>query len=97
MDVSISLEVQRDLAAGFFAAVRGGLIDFRAIDDGLGGASPLPDGTADWDHDVYRYEGSLGYRVARNAGLLLSAYQQIQVEADDGDQRLVGLRLWWAF
>ncbi len=48
MDVSISLEVQRDLAAGFFAAVRGGLIDFRAIDDGLGGASPLPDGTADW-------------------------------------------------
>ena len=49
------------------------------------------------DHDVYRYEGSLGYRVARNAGLLLSAYQQIQAEADDGDQRLVGLRLWWAF
>ena len=97
MDLSISLEVQRDLAAGFFAAVRGGLIDFRAIDDGLGTASPRPDGSAEWDYDVYRYEGSLGYRLARNAGLVLSAYQQVQAEVDDGDQRLVGLRLWWAF
>ena len=96
-DVSISLEVQRDLAAGFFAAVRGGLIDFRAIEDGLGGASPLPDGRAEWDHDVYRYEGSLGYRLARNAGLLLSVYRQVQANADDGDEGLVGLRLWWAF
>ena len=97
-DVSISVEAQRDLAAGFFIAVRGGMIDFRAMDDGLGAASPLPNGTAEWDHDVYRYEASLGYRLARNVGLLLSAYQQVQAEeVDDGDRRLVGLRLWWAF
>lgn len=96
-DFTISLEVQRDLAAGLFVAVRGGLIDFRTVDDGLGAASPLPDGTAEWDHDVYRYEASLGYRLARNVGLLFSVYQQVQAEVGDGDARLVGLRLWWAF
>jgi hypothetical protein len=96
-DLSLSVEVQHDLAAGLFVAVRGGLIDFRPLSDGLGTASPLPDGRTDWDYDVRRFEASIGYRLARNVGALLSAYEQRQIGAADGDTRVVGLRLWWAF
>jgi hypothetical protein len=85
-----NLETQWDLAAGFFVGVRAGYIDFRPMEDGLGGAS-------DWDHDVVRYDGSVGYRLARNAGVVLSAYRQLQSEAADGDTHLAGLRLWWGF
>ena len=72
-----------------------GHIDFRPLDDGLGGASPS--GPTDWDNDVTRYEASLGYRFARNTGVLMSAYQQSQEREVDTDSRFVGLRLWWAF
>lgn len=92
-----NVEAQWDLAAGFYVGARAGYIDFRPLDDGLGAASTLPNGEADWDHDVYRYDGSLGYRLARNAGVVLSAYRQIQDEAVDGDTHLFGLRLWWGF
>ena len=52
-------------------------------------------GLLDWDRDVLRLEGSLGYRLARNAGVLLSGYGQ---EADgEGSTVLTGLRAWWAF
>ena len=71
-----SVEVLWDLVPGLFVAGRVGHIDFRPLDDGLGAASP--NGPVDWDNDVTRYEASLGYRLARNAGILLSAYEQIQ-------------------
>ena len=85
-----SAELQYDLWAGVSVAGRLGYIDFRPLDDGVGGRD-------DWDYDVYRYEASLGYRLARNAGILLSGYRQIQRIAEDGDTHLIGARLWWAF
>lgn len=89
-----SLEAQRDLSAGFFAALRVGHIDFRPLDfDG----SEDEGGPRDWDNDVTRFEGSLGYRLARNAGILFSAFEQLQDDATDADSRFLGLRLWWAF
>lgn len=86
--VSGSIELQTDLAAGFFVAGRAGMIDFRPIDDGAGGRE-------EWDYDVYRYEGAIGYRMSRRVGLLLSGYRQIQEIRQDGDTSFVGLRLWW--
>ena len=90
-----SVEVLWDLVPGLFVAGRVGHIDFRPLDDGLGAASP--NGPVDWDNDVTRYEASLGYRLARNAGILLSAYEQIQSHEVDTDSRFTGIRLWWAF
>jgi hypothetical protein len=88
-----NLELQRDLSPGFFAALRVGHIDFRPIS-----ASTIPGAEdRDWDFDVTRLEGSLGYRITRNAGLLLSAFEQVQREISDADARLAGLRLWWTF
>ena len=86
--VSGTVELQTDLAAGFFVAGRAGMINFRPIDDGLGSRE-------DWDYDVYRYEGALGYRISRNVGLLLSGYRQVQIVQQDGDTDFVGLRMWW--
>ena len=101
-----SVEVLWDLAPGLLVAGRIGHIDFRPLNDGLTAASP--NGPLDWDDDVTRYEVSLGYRLARNAGILLSAFEQIQsneVDTDrqiqstevDIDSRFFGIRLWWAF
>jgi len=90
-----SVEVLWDLVPGLLVAGRIGYIDFRPLDDGLGAASP--DGPVDWDNDVTRYEASLGYRLARNAGILLSAFEQIQSNEVDADSRFFGIRLWWAF
>jgi hypothetical protein len=89
------VEVLWDLVPGVFVAGRLGYIDFRPLDDGLGDASPS--GPVDWDNDVTRYEASLGYRIVRNAGVLLSAYEQVQANEVDADSRFVGIRLWWAF
>ena len=91
-ELAYSLELQWDLAAGLSVAARTGYIDFRPMDDGTGTGS-----SADWDHDVFRYEASLGYRIVSNVGVLLSAFEQIQREGIDGDTLLIGLRLWWAF
>lgn len=97
-EIAYSLELQSDLVAGLFVAARGGYVDFRPLDDGLGEASPRPGGEATWDHDVYRWEGALGYRLSRNVGVLLSAYRQAQAGAeDDGDTDFAGIRLWYAF
>ena len=90
-EVIYQLEAQRDLVAGAFAAARVGHIDFRPVT--RAGQTVAED----WDHDVARFEGSLGYRLARNAGVLLSAYRQTQRGASDAGGRLVGARLWWAF
>jgi hypothetical protein len=88
-----NLELQRDLSPGFFAAARLGYIDFRPLEGTEG-----PDGDeVEWDRDVARYEASLGYRITRNGGLILSAFQQVQSEVADADANTVGLRLWWAF
>jgi hypothetical protein len=84
-----TLELQTDLRAGLSAATRFGYVDFRPVD--LGPAL----GRADWDHDVHRLEGSLGYRLVRNGGVLLSAYRQSAGEG--GTTELVGARIWWAF
>jgi len=88
-DVSYTAEIQWDLMAGLSAAARVGLIDFRPFREQPGGPA------VDWDHDVYRLEASLGYRLVRNAGVLLSAYQQNVRNAAGTD--LVGIRLWYAF
>jgi hypothetical protein len=96
-DVGVNVEAQHDLAAGLFVGLRGGWLDFRPLDDGLGGASPYPGGRRDWDRDVVRWEGAMGYRLTRNAGVLLSGYRQVQRDADDGDTSFLGLRLWWEF
>lgn len=90
-ELSYSLEGQWDLGPGFFIAARGGLIDFMPLENGSGSAS------TDWDHDVRRYEGSVGYRLARNVGVLFAAFTQSQNGATDGDTDQLGLRMWWAF
>ena len=92
-----SAEVHWDVATGLLLAVRGGMIDFRPLSDGLGSASPLPGGVREWDHDVYRAEGSIGYRLSRNLGVLLSGFWQTQEEGNDADSTFAGLRLWWGF
>jgi hypothetical protein len=85
-----NVEVQRDIWAGVSVAARVGYVDFRPVDAGAAGL-------VDWDYDVYRYEASLGYRLVRNAGVLVSAYRQSQSVATDGDTQLLGVRLWWGF
>jgi hypothetical protein len=88
-DISYTAEVQWDVRAGLSAAARVGAIDFRPLrTDSAGPAS-------DWDLDVYRLEASLGYRVVRNAGVMISGYRQ---NVRDSDATLLGgLRLWYAF
>ena len=61
-----NLEAQWDLFAGFSAAARIGHIDFRPLER----ADPN-DVPEEWDHDVTRFEASLGYRLARNAGKIM--------------------------
>ena len=71
-------------------AARWGRIDFRPVSDGAGGME-------DWDYDVTRYEGGLGYRLARNAGIIASAFRNVEAAGGERDDDLVALRLWWAF
>jgi hypothetical protein len=86
-EVAYHAEVQRDLRAGLSGAARLGAIDFRAW---KGSGS-----NEDWDRDVVRLEGALGYRIVRNGGATLSGYWQ---RASGGANTvLVGLRTWWAF
>jgi hypothetical protein len=83
-----TLEVQTDVGPGLSVAGRVGYIDFRPVSLAAGGRT-------DWDDDVLRTEASLGYRLVRNAGALVSAYRQ---SARGGESTaLAGLRLWWAF
>jgi hypothetical protein len=89
VELAGSVEVQADLAAGLFAGVRAGLLDFRPVE--------LPTGARDWDYDVERYEASLGYRLDRNAGILASWASQPGRSALEGRAGLLALRLWWAF
>jgi hypothetical protein len=86
-----SVKLQWDLMPGVFVAGRLGHIDFRPLDDGLDDASPT--GPTDWDNDVTGYEASVGYRLVRNAGVILSAYEQVQSQEIDTDSRFAGIRL----
>ena len=88
-DRSYTAELQWDVRAGLSAAARVGMIDFRPFQAAPGAPS------VDWDRDVYRLEASVGYRLVRNAGVMLSAYQQ-NVRNAEGTS-LGGLRLWYAF
>jgi len=87
-----SAELQWDLVAGMSAAARAGYIDFRPLSGGSGAYATGP--RADWDQDVYRLEGSLGYRLVRNAGVTLSAYRQT---GGGAHTLFAGVRTWWAF
>jgi hypothetical protein len=87
-EIAYHLELQRDLWAGVSGAARVGFVDFGAAEGGSGPAR-------DWDHDVVRLEGSLGYRIVRNGGVQLSGYWQDA--GAGGSTTLAGVRAWWAF
>jgi hypothetical protein len=86
-DLSYTAEIQWDLTPVLWVASRFGFIDF----------GPLTGGgrTLDWDRDVYRMEGSVGYRLVRNAGIMVSGYQQNANGAEG--TTFFGARLWYAF
>jgi hypothetical protein len=87
-EIAYGAEALIDLAAGWSVGARVGYLDFRPLE----GGSNAP---VDWDRDVLRTEASLGYRIVRNAGVLVSGYWQ---DAGlGGDTVLSGLRAWWAF
>lgn len=92
-EVSYTVEAQTDLTAGLFAAVRFGRIDFLEHEESRAVMGRAPE----WDYDLSRYEASLGYRVARNAGVLVSGAITEQTGPRDADDNLLMLRLWWAF
>lgn len=87
-DLLFNAEAQWDVTTGFLIALRLGRIDFLPLDGGTGPA-------ADWDRDVSRLEAALGYRLVRNAGVMLSGYRQAVRGKDP--THLTGLRLWYAF
>ncbi len=90
-------EAQVDIATGFSVAVRFAYLDFTSISDGLGTASSRLGGRADWDYDFARYEIGLGYRLARNAGLLATFMHNDQLFVQDPDDDLLAFRMWGAF
>lgn len=89
VDVGYSLAVQSDVGGGWSAAARWGYLDFRPLGDGAGGRRP-------WDHPVARYEASLSYRMAKNAGLM-GSYGITHRTSADRNVGLFALRLWWTF
>ena len=56
-------------------------------------------GRADRLHDIARYEIGVGYRLARNAGLLgtFLHHENEELVGGDPDDDLFTVRLWWAF
>jgi len=87
VEMAYTVEAQTDLASGLWVAARAGLIDFRPLDG------------EEWDYDVRRLEGAIGYQLSRNTGLQLSGYRQTQPGSPvgEGDTDFLGARLWWAF
>jgi class 3 adenylate cyclase len=86
VDIGYSVEAQVDVATGWSLAARYGAIDFREIRD-----------SGDWDWDTRRLEASVGYRITRNAGLLLAWGMNWDGGPLDPDDDLAGIKLWWAF
>ena len=86
IDLGFNAEAQFDVATGWSTAVRYGKIDFRDLA-----------GQGDWDWDVERLEVALGYRIAVNAGLVMTYGMTFDDSPVDTDDNLVGVRLWWGF
>ncbi len=86
VDIGFNAEAQMDLSARWSAAVRFGRIDFREL-SGLG----------DWDWDVQRLEGGIGYRIARNAGVMAGYASTWDAGPLDPGDDLTSIRLWWGF
>jgi hypothetical protein len=86
VDLGYNVEAQLDIATGWSAALRYGRIDFREIDS-----------FGDWDWDVSRWEGSLGYRITLNAGIMASYATTRDVGPLDPKDNLTSIRLWWGF
>jgi hypothetical protein len=86
-EIAYGAEVQADVFAGFSLAGRVGYIDFRPLSET---GSPI-----DWDRDVVRLEASVGYRLVRNAGVLVSSYWQEAGRVET--TMLTGARIWYAF
>ncbi len=86
VDRGYSVEAQVDVATGWSTAVRLGQIDFRPIS-----------GFGDWDWDVMRLEGALGYRITVNAGIMATFGATWQDGPLDPRDDLAGVRLWWGF
>lgn len=86
---SYMVEVQTNLTAGLSGALRTSVLKFTPLED--------PSGTRNWDYDIVRYQASLSYRLARNAGVLASAQVNDQRSPIDPKDDLLALRLWWAF
>lgn len=86
VDRGYSVEAQMDVATGWSTALRFGQIDFRPIG-----------GWGDWDWDVKRLEGALGYRITLNAGIMATFGTTWQEGLADPDDDLAAVRLWWGF
>jgi class 3 adenylate cyclase len=88
VDLGYTVEAQMDVAVGWSVAARFGRIDFGEIQ------GPDPQ---EWDYDVNRWEGAVGYRITLNAGIM--ATYSTTTNAGDVEPRngLAGVRLWWGF
>lgn len=86
IDLGFNFEAQVDVATGWSVAARYGRIDFNEIST-----------FGDWDWDVTRWEGSVGYRITLNAGVLVSYAMTSDVGPLDPRDNLTAVRLWWGF
>jgi class 3 adenylate cyclase/peptidyl-tRNA hydrolase len=89
-DLSWYVEAQSDVLAGLWLAARFGAIHYAALGGGGGGASV-------WDYDVRRLQGSVGYRMVRNAEVKAEwIWNDMSGPLDPSDD-LLSLQLWWAY
>jgi class 3 adenylate cyclase len=86
VDLGFNFEAQVDVATGWSVAARYGRIDFNEIST-----------FGDWDWDVTRWEGSIGYRITLNAGIMASYAMTSDVGPVDPRDNLTAIRLWWGF
>ena len=86
VDLGFNFEAQVDVATGWSVAARYGRIDFNEIST-----------FGDWDWDVTRWEGSVGYRITLNAGIMVSYAMTSDVGPVDPRDNLTAVRLWWGF
>ena len=91
-DVPWSVMLQQDLAPGFYLAGRLGGMRYLEVD--------VPGRGRDrWDDDTLRAELGAGWRLARNAGLKATVFEnwtfgEVEPEPRDG---LLAIQLWWEF
>ncbi len=86
-----SVELQQDLRPGLYVAGRVGGLDFLEADHSeYSGLGPV-----EWDDDFVRFEAAVGYRLARNAGLVAEVSDGITEGVREARDRRLSLRLWW--